>query len=198
MRESFQQNALCHSTDMVIDFTLLGNPIYIDLPQEVIGWVGWLILFSAVVLLQFRWRRLNKRWSRLHWGVFIGLLLLTILTNLFFILRFPGAEFLTQQGPPERLGGQAVVVFAALPWVLAAGLLGIFPAAILGMLSGVAITLLSTHRAFTLLEFALMATFLGAAFHQRYRTWVFRALRHPLVSTDLLALVYHFLLVLDT
>ncbi|OGN94150.1 MAG: hypothetical protein A2Z71_08340 [Chloroflexi bacterium RBG_13_50_21] len=183
---------------MVIDFTLLGNPIYIDLPQEVIGWVGWLILFSAVVLLQFRWRRLNKRWSRLHWGVFIGLLLLTILTNLFFILRFPGAEFLTQQGPPERLGGQAVVVFAALPWVLAAGLLGIFPAAILGMLSGVAITLLSTHRAFTLLEFALMATFLGAAFHQRYRTWVFRALRHPLVSTALLALIYPLLLVLDT
>ncbi len=36
---------------MVIDFTLLGNPIYVDLPQDLIGWVGWLILFSVVILL---------------------------------------------------------------------------------------------------------------------------------------------------
>jgi len=183
---------------MVIDFTLLGNPIYIDLPQELIGWVGWLILFSVIVLLQFRWRRLNKRWSRLNWGIFIGLLFLTILTNLFFIVRFTGGDALPPQAQADGLVGQAVVVFAALPWVLAAGLLGIFPAAILGALSGVAITALSTHRAFTLLEFTFMATCLGAAFHQRYRTWVFRALRHPLVSTALLALIYPVLYVLDT
>jgi len=42
-----------------------------------------------------------------------------------------------------------------------------------------------------------MATILGAAFHQRYRTWVFRALRHPFVSTLLLSLIYPVLFVLD-
>ena len=183
---------------MVIDFTLLGNPIYVDLPQDLIGWVGWLILFSTVVLLQFRWRKLNKRWSRLNWGIFIGLLILTILTNLLFVIRFPTAQALLQPGPPVDTGALTLVIFTALPWVLAAGLLGVFPATILGFLSGAMITLLSTHRSFTLLEFALMAALLGAAFHQRYRTWVFRFLRHPIVSTALLALIYPLLYLIDT
>jgi PAS domain S-box-containing protein len=183
---------------MVIDFTLLGNPIYVDLPQDLIGWVGWLILFSAVILLQFRWRKLNKRWSRLNWGIFIGLLILTILTNLLFVIRFPTAQALLQPGPPVDTGALSLVIFTALPWVLAAGLLGVFPATILGFLSGAMITLLSTHRSFTLLEFALMAALLGAAFHQRYRTWVFRLLRHPIVSTALLALIYPLLYIIDT
>jgi two-component system phosphate regulon sensor histidine kinase PhoR len=183
---------------MVIDFTLLGNPIYVDLPQELIGWVGWLILFSIIILLQFRWRKLNKRWSRLHGGIFIGLLILTILTSLLFIIRFPFGDALPSQSQPVELGLQSVILFAALPWVLAAGLLGVFPAAILGLLSGAVIALLGTHRPFTPLEFALIATFLGAAFHQRYRTWVFRALRHPIISTALLALIYPLLFILDT
>jgi PAS domain S-box-containing protein len=183
---------------MVIDFTLLGNPIYVDLPQDLIGWVGWLILFSAVVLLQFRWRKLNKRWSRLNWGIFIGLLILTILANLLFIIRFPDTQALLQPGPPVDTAGLSLVVFTALPWVLAAGLLGVFPATILGFLSGVMLTLLSTHRSFTLLEFALMAALLGAAFHQRYRTWIFRLLRHPIISTALLALIYPLLYIIDT
>ena len=183
---------------MVIDFTLLGNPLYVDLPQEIIGWVGWLILFSIVVLLQFRLRRLNKRRSRLHGGIFIGLLILTILTNMLFVIRFPTAQVLLQPGPPVDTGALSLVVFTALPWVLAAGLLGVFPATLLGFLSGAMITLLSTHRSFTLLEFALMAALLGAAFHQRYRTWVFRLLRHPIISTALLALIYPVLYVIDT
>ena len=183
---------------MVIDFTLLGNPIYVDLPQDLIGWVGWLILFSAVVLLQFRWRKLNKRWSRLNGGIFIGLLILTILANLLFVIRFPDAQALLQPGPPVDTAGLTLVVFTALPWVLAAGLLGVFPATILGFLSGAMLTLLSTHRSFTLLEFALMAALLGAAFHQRYRTWIFRLLRHPIISTALLALIYPLLYIINT
>jgi two-component system, OmpR family, phosphate regulon sensor histidine kinase PhoR len=183
---------------MVIDFTLLGNPIYLDLPQDLIGWVGWLALFSLVVFLQFHWRRLNKRWDRLHWGIFIGLFFLTILTSLSFVIHFPTDVTTVTQNQPVGLDEAAMIVFAALPWVLAAGLLGILPAAFLGLLSGALIALLNTHRAFTPLEFALMATILGAAFHQRYRTWVFRLLRHPFISTLLLALIYPVLFVIDT
>jgi two-component system phosphate regulon sensor histidine kinase PhoR len=183
---------------MVIDFTLLGNPLYIDQPQELIGWVGWLILFCIVVLLQFRLKRLNKRWSRLHGGIYIGLLIFTILANLFFVIHFPAGETLPLQGQSVESGEIAIAVVAALPWVLAAGLLGVFPAATLGLLSGAIIALLNTHNPLTPLEYALMATLLGAAFHQRYRTWVFRALRHPFFSTILLALIYPLLYVLDT
>jgi len=69
-------------------------------------------------------------------------------------------------------------------------IVGVLPAAILGMLSGLMISLLNTHSLFTALEYTLMAVLLGAAFHQRYRTWVFRLLRHPVFSTILMALIY--------
>ena len=183
---------------MVIDFTLLGNPFYVDQPQESIGWVGWLILLSFLILLLYRWRRLNKRWTRLHGGIFIGLFVLLILTNLFFVVQFPAVGVPKTQAWAIDLAGISIVVFAALPWVLAAGLLGVFPAAGLGLLSGALIALFDTHSIFTPLEYGLLATFLGAAFHQRYRTWVFRALRHPLFSTALCALIYPLLFLLDT
>lgn len=183
---------------MVIDFTLLGNPFYVDQPQELIGWIGWIIVLSSVILLLLQWRRFNKRWARLHGEIFIGLSVLLVLTNLFFVIRLPALEALLPQGRAVEPGGLAISAFAALPWVLAAGLLGVFPAAGLGLLSGVLIALLDTHSPFTALEYGLLATFLGAAFHQRYRTWVFRLLRHPLFSTVLFALIYPLLLLLDT
>ncbi len=183
---------------MVIDFTLLGNPFYIDQPQESIGWVGWFILLSFLILLLYRWRQLNKRWTRLHGGIFIGLFVLLILTNLFFVVQFPAIGVPITQDWAIDLAGISIAVFAALPWVLAAGLLGVYPAAGLGLLSGTLIALFNTHSFFTPLEYGLLATFLGGAFNQRYRTWVFRAMRHPLFSTTLCALIYPLLFLLGT
>lgn len=183
---------------MVIDFTLLGDPVFIEQPQEIIGWVGWLILLSSVIFLLFRWRQFNKRWGRIHWGIFVVLLVLLVFTNLFFVVRLQNGSALSGQGPPAEMEGPTLVLFAALPWVMAAGLLGVFPAATLGLLSGTIIALLDTHSPFTPLEFALLAIFLSAAFHQRYRTWIFRALRHPFLSTILFALIYPLLFILDT
>ena len=183
---------------MVIDFTLLGNPFYVDQPQELIGWMGWLILLSFVILLVFRWRKLNKRWTRLHTGIFVALLLLLLLTNLFVVFRFPDLQNLLPQAQAIKLQDLAVPVLAATSWVLAAGLLGVFPATGLGLASGVLAALLKTHSPFTALEYGLLAVFLAAAFHQRYRTWVFRLLRHPLFSSVLFALIYPLLFILDT
>jgi hypothetical protein len=182
---------------MVIDFTLLGTPFYVDQPQELIGWVGWFILLSILILLLFQWKRLNKHWARLQGGIFVGLLVLLLLTNLFLVIRLTALETFTIQGQTITLGDFTIPVLAALPWVLAAGLLGVFPAVGMGLLSGALIALLSTHSLFTVLEYGLLAAFLGAAFHQRYRTWVFRALRHPLFATALFSLVYPFLFLLD-
>jgi two-component system phosphate regulon sensor histidine kinase PhoR len=183
---------------MVIDFTQLSAPFYIDQPQEIIGWVGWLILLSGLVLLLYRWKRLNKRWNRLQGEFFIGLLILLVLTNLLLVIRLPALPTFTVQGQTVNLGEIAIPVLSAVPWVLAAGLMGIFPAVGMGLFSGTMMALLSTHSLFTVLEYGLLATFLAAAFHQRYRTWVFRAFRHPLFTTAILALVYPLIFLLDT
>ncbi len=183
---------------MVIDFTLLGSPYYVDQPRELIGWMGWLILLSIAILLFIRWRKLNKRWTRLHGGIFIGLTVLLFLTNLFVIIRLPGLQSYLSPAQAIKLDGLAVPVLAATSWVWAAGLLGVFPAAGFGLLSGVLIALLDTHNPFTPLEFGLLAILLAGAFHQRYRTWVFRLLRRPIFSSALFALIYPLLFILDT
>jgi two-component system, OmpR family, phosphate regulon sensor histidine kinase PhoR len=183
---------------MVIDFTLLGNSLFVDQPQEVIGWVGWLIVLSILIFLLFRWKRLNKRWTRLHGGIFIGLFILLLLTNLLLVVRLPDLEALLSPTRAADLSKMAIPILAATPWVLAAGFLGVLPAAGLGLLSGAILALLGTHSPYTPLEYGLLAAFLGAAFHQRYRTWVFRLLRHPLFSTLLFAIIYPLLYILDT
>jgi len=183
---------------MVIDFTLLGNPMYIEQPQDLIAWGGWLVLLSSVIFLLLRWRKLNKRWDRIHTGIFIALFVLLFVTNLTFVVRFPAGATLLLQGLPGGAEAPSLVLFAALPWVLAAGFLGVSSAAILGVLSGSIIALLDTHSPFTALEYALLAVLLSAAFHQRYRTWVFRALRHPTFSALLFAGIYPLLFILDT
>jgi PAS domain S-box-containing protein len=188
---------LCYFADMVIDLTLLGNPYFVDQPREIIGWMGWLILLSITLLLLIRWRRLNKRWTSLHAGIFIGLLLACLLTNLFVIVRLSQLQSVLPASLASNLDGLEVPVLAATSWVLAAGLLGVFPTALFGLLSGVLAALLVTHNPFTILEYSLLAILCAAAFHQRYRTWVFRLLRRPLFSSVLFALAYPLLFTLD-
>ena len=183
---------------MIIDFTLLGNPLRIDQPQELSGWVAWLVLLSILVILLFGLRKFNKRWSRLQGGIFVVLLILLVATNLFFVVHLPALWDVIAPLGIANLDETAIMVFAAFPWVVAAGLLGVFPATGLALLSGVIISLLDTHSPFTPLEFGLLAAFMGAVFHQRYRTWIFRLLRHPIFTTLLLALTYPLLYLLDT
>jgi two-component system phosphate regulon sensor histidine kinase PhoR len=183
---------------MIVDLTLLGNPLRIDQPQEVVGWVAWFVLFSLLLFLVLSWRKFNRRWTRLQGGIFIVLCFLLVITNLFFVVRIPAVLEIILPAQAANLDQLAFMIFAAVPWVLAAGLLGVFPATGLGLLSGIMISLLDTHNPFTPLEFGLMAAFLGAAFHQRYRTWIFRLLCHPVFSTLLLALVYPLLYIPDT
>jgi len=182
---------------MVIDLTLLGNPGFIERPQELTALVGWLALLGSIIFLLVSWRKFNKHWLRLHWGIFIGLLVLLPLTNLFFVVSFPILETLAIPGVPEAAQSLVILPFAALCWVLAAGLLGAFPAAALGFLSGTITAFFVSHNPFTPLEYALLAVLMSAAFHQRYRTWVFRLLRHPIFSTILFTLCYPMLFILD-
>jgi signal transduction histidine kinase len=82
------------------------------------------------------------------------------------------------------------MVFLALPWLLAGGLLGAVPAAFLAAVSGAVFALWDTHNTFTPLEFAFLALLFSAAVHQRYRTRAYVFLRHPLFISLLLAAIY--------
>ncbi|HNT23535.1 MAG TPA: ATP-binding protein [Anaerolineales bacterium] len=183
---------------MNIESTLFTNTSYIEQPDGLIGWLGWLVFLGGVIFLLWRWLPYNKKMGRVQWVILAVLVLLLPLTNLFLALRLPIETALPPPGLPVDPLVPRVVFFAALPWLLAAGLLGPAPAAALAFVSGVFMALWNTHSPFTPLEYSLLALLLGACFQQRYRTLVFRALRHPLPAALLLGLLYPLIYILDT
>jgi LPXTG-motif cell wall-anchored protein len=101
---------------MVIEFTLLGNPVSIEQPQEWLGWAGLLLLLGSILYLQLRWRKDNKHWGNIHWGIFIALLVLTPLTSLFFIVQLPVLQDLSGQPLPPNAEQPAVIRDFAEIW----------------------------------------------------------------------------------
>jgi PAS domain S-box-containing protein len=172
-------------------FTLLTSSPSVVLPVGPIGWAGLLILSTLVIYLQWRWRGFNRiKWKGNTWLLFAILAISVPLTSLFLGVRLSLGNALL---PPDTMvdpAGSAAMLFAAVPWALAAGLLGPLPAALLALIAGIVKTLWHTHNLFTPLELALVATLFSAAVCQRYRTPFFRALQHPLVAALLLALLY--------
>ncbi|OGO33864.1 MAG: hypothetical protein A2W35_00985 [Chloroflexi bacterium RBG_16_57_11] len=178
--------------------SLLSETPFVSLPPDLIGWIGFFALLSLIVLLQLKWRKMNRSFGVVQWGIFIILLGMAPFTSLFIGVRLsavetPGLWALSPQGMPLDPTVPAIMFFAAVPWVLAAGLLGPWAAGVIGLVCGFSSALWQTHTIFTPLEIALLATLLSAALRQHYRTSVFRLLRHPLASTLLLALFYPFL-----
>jgi PAS domain S-box-containing protein len=175
---------------MSIEFTLLTNRLYIKLPLGLFGWLGWLLLLGVIVILLLRWREHNQRLTGMQWGFFFITAILAPLASLFVILRLPAGEALPLPWIIEETRGPALVLFAAFPWLLAAGVLGMLPATLVGLISGITLALGDTHSPFTPLEFALLAILVSAMVRQRYRTPMFRLLRHPLAAAVLAALIY--------
>jgi len=182
--------------------TLITKSPYFDFPQDWMGRVVagllWLLWLALIVVLLRRWRGYNKPVKRRFWGTIILLIVLTPLTSLFIGLRLPVNGGL----PPPRIPvdplGPALMIFAAIPWALAAGLFGPLPAAAIAGFSGIFLALWNTHNPFTPLELALLAVLFSMAVNQRYRTRWFRFLRQPIVAALLFGLVYPLVFVIVT
>ncbi len=186
---------------MHLIFTLLTNHAFIDPPKGLLGWVVFSLLFVLIGLLLYTWRNFRggfaSRWGKKQSLLFAILLITTPLATLFFGFRlypssayFGAAELMPPPGLTMDLSGPNAMIFSAIPWILAGGLLGPLPAAALGFLSGILTALWGTHSPFTPLEITLIAILFSAAACQRYRTKLFQLLRQPVFAALLLALLY--------
>jgi PAS domain S-box-containing protein len=168
---------------------LISNP-YLDRPSQVLGWIGWGVLLVLLVLgLRASWetdllKGLNKKL------ILTGLAFLVPLTTLFFGLRLQFINILPLPGVPVEPTAPALMFLAALPWVLAAGLLGVFPAILLAFGSGLLFAFWETHSLYTPLEIAGLALLYSLAIRQQYRTPFYRILRHPIGAAVVLMVVY--------
>jgi PAS domain S-box-containing protein len=188
---------------MTFLLNLLSSDPYLDYPRDLPGLLtvitGCLLFLAVVLYLVRRWDGEKRAWSRREQVLLVILVILTPLTSLFLGLRLPAAVgALPPQWLPLEPRGPALMVFSALPWFLAAGLLGVAPAVVLGALSGLFLALWETHNVFTIFELALLAVLFGAAMHQPYRTLPYRLLRHPIIAALLLALIYPLIYLVST
>ena len=114
--------------------TLLDNLAYLN-PIPLAGWLVWLGLAGLLGIALFNWRKYHVEWNaRLTW-ILGALILATPFAALFFGLEFSTGSTLPVPGLPEEPAGSTMMIFSAVPWILAGGLLGPFAAAGLGLFS---------------------------------------------------------------
>ncbi len=164
-----------------------------------VGWVVWLCLLGVLIYSLYHWRTLQPAWKGSSWGIFIVLLVLTPITSLFIGLRFPNSSALPIPGVPSALSpGSALMIFSAIPWMLAGGLLGPIGAAALGLLSGALRGAWDSFQFFTALEYALLGVLFSVNVRQNFRTMTYRVLRQPFVSALVLIPLHTILYIIGT
>ncbi|MEW6717075.1 MAG: ATP-binding protein [Chloroflexota bacterium] len=76
--------------------------------------------------------------------------------------------------------GPLALLFVSLPWMLAGGFYGPLYSGLLAAFSGLLVSFWETHSTYTIFEWMIIGTVIGAMLRQSYRTLSFRALRHPI------------------
>lgn len=171
---------------------------YIEMPAGLSAWIFWLSWLVLLGALAYRWRTFSPEWQRREFAILAAMVLVAIFTSMIAGARLPAGSALPLPQRPVESVGPAVLFLVGAPLVLAAGFLGAFPAALIGLLSGILLAFFDTHSPFTPLEMATLGLLLGAMLRQRYRTLGFRWLRHPPVAALLLSLIYPLIYVVST
>src|SRR5919197_1156308 len=169
--------------------TLLSNLAYLN-PIPLAGWLVWFGLAGLLGVALYNWRKYYIEWNGRATWILAALIFLTPFASLFFGLEFSSSSTLPVPGLPEEPAGSTMMIFSAIPWVLAGGLLGPVAAAGLGLFSGILRGFWDTHSIFTVVDFGLMAIMFAVANRQRYRTLIYRLLRQPLFSALSLVLAH--------
>ncbi len=176
---------------MPLFYSLIGETPYIELPQSMLGWFGW---FFMLVLLAWgirSWWESPKLIRSTRWWVFVVLLMITPITSLMVALQIPGLESLPLPNIPGETAVPSMILLFMVPGILAAGMVGILPAVIIGCVSGLFLAFWKTHTLFSVIETAGILLLFAVLVRQTYRTRFFKLLRHPLwtgIFTSLISL----------
>lgn len=179
---------------MTYILTLINSSAYFDPLHGATGWIGFLALWALLISLLWQTRHANTKIRKeKHTGLILGLVIGEIIFSLMIGVRLPPGSAL----PPPELAidppGPAIMIFSALPWLLAGGLFGPLTASGLALLSGLLQGYFDHQNLILSLEPAFLAIFFSLAIRQRYRTPAFHWLRFPLVAAGLVTLSYIFL-----
>ena len=151
----------------------------INIPQDPVALIAWVVWFGLLFFLILRSRQKGSLMNRnnLIWMAVLSLLILILTPFLGIPVNLdPGSHF--DQSPALHL-----MFFAAVPWLVAGGILGVFPASLIAGVSGLLYAYLETHHIYTPLVFISMALVFTWSVRQRYRTTFYKFLRIPVFAS---------------
>src|SRR5258706_7432202 len=161
--------------------SLLTNLAYLN-PMPLSGWLVWLGFAGLLGVALFNWRAYQPKLDSRAWGILGALAFLTLITTFFLGVEFSSGSALPVPGLPEKPPGSTMMIFSAIPWTLAGGLLGPFAGAGLGLLSGLIRTMWDTHSLFTAGEIWLMGGRVSGGNLQGIRQPFFEGAGRPLAA----------------
>ena len=147
------------------------------------GWVLFVVLLGAAIWLYLSSKEDQPRWEKSSWLKFGALFLLTLFSNLFIGIYIKTPSMMSWPGVPIEAPGTALMIFGALPWIIAGGILGPLAAFILGAIAGLLRAPFDSHTIFTIIQFGLLAMLFSISVHQRHRTFTYKALRQPIIAS---------------
>ncbi|MEK7311435.1 MAG: ATP-binding protein, partial [Chloroflexota bacterium] len=159
---------------------IVGPPFFL-LPANYVGYVvtaiyALALLIAVVGTFPSFLKLKGYQWILLAALVVVAPLLITALR-----IRWPGAA--APPGVPLEPVGPTLSLLGFTPVLLAAGLLGVGPALLVGLVAGIARAGWETYRITTLFEMALAAALLAWFVRQDYRGPVARVARLPIIAT---------------
>lgn len=178
-------------------FPFLEDAAFLITPDQVWGWAVIALELAVMAFLLLRTRDWHPLWNERNGLLLAFLTLVQIPAALFVGFRISPAGGLPVSAALIASNGALWMVFSAIPWVLAGGLLGPVAGLAVGLVSGLVVAFISTHTPFLALEIGLLGFCFGAAMYQPFRTRVFRALRQPVVAGALTVLLFPLIFVFN-
>lgn len=168
---------------MALDF-------YVLLPYDWLSWLGLILPAGLLVFGMVKKSRPVLALKHRNLLLFIGLLFLQLVFSRILLIRLPNEGIFPVPGLPVEPLAPVLALLIAIPWVLAAGSLGLLWSLILAGCGGLVMALAITHHLFTILEFCGLAFLFNLAIRQNYRFGYYRLFRHPLGASVVLAIFF--------
>ena len=169
----------------MLNLLLFNESPFINLPYDLIGWIGWFIM-AALLLWFLQKEKIDLK--KPHFWLIAGILCAAvIIASLIFGISLPWGKTLPLPNVPQDSNVPEIILFASLPLMLAAGMLGSWPAVLIGFIGGIVNALWNTHSVFTPIETATLAYLMSLALRQNYRTLFYRVIRKPIGAAFLIA-----------
>lgn len=151
-------------------------------------WSGFLLL--AVFLSVWVWTLVDHRRREgsellVGWPMPGSLIVAGVVIQTLLVVYLPAPGGLSTPGLPLEPSGQASPILGMVPLMLAAGWLGIAPAAVVGLASGLVLGGWYTHSLLTPLSLALTGALGAWVLRRPYQDLLGTAARRPLVASIL-------------